>query len=58
MKKIVITVFIIVFLAAILTYAANDTFLGDLYAWVIGIIEDVFGVNGGATPAAPIRLLF
>lgn len=54
MKKIVITVFIIVFLAAILTFAANDTFLGNVYAWVISIIESVFGVSG----AAPIKLLF
>lgn len=55
MKKIVITVFIIVFLAAILSFAANDTFLGGVYTWIIGIIENVFNIGGGA---APVKILF
>jgi len=44
MKKVIITVFVIVFLAAILSFAANDSFLQGVYDWIIGIIENIFNV--------------
>ena len=45
MKKIVMTVFIVVMLAAVIAYAANDTFLGQVYLWIQGIVESQFGVG-------------
>lgn len=44
MKKIAITVFVIAVLAAVLNFITSGTFIADLYAWFIGVIEAQFGV--------------